>query len=247
MAQEEEFDFWDKELSLTGHFAEFTKKRIDPKVWKEEFPSNYFELLIPMLDKEFPGESPFKVVELGSGPVSNLAYGVEQGMIDVKAVDILADRYRALYQKHDLLDFPVKPIQGCGEDLATLFKRESFHCAFAQNALDHTHDIVLSFNNLVSLVKKGGFIILQHAVREGSFQNWSPSHRWDLELSGDGFVAYDSEGKEFQLQRQADLEFVLVYYSSFELGRMLNVVFRRRGDCPARSKSGKVRKFFSSR
>ena len=227
VAREEEFKYWDNELALRGQFADNIKKRIDPKLRREEFPIGYLELLMPLLDKEFPGKKPFKVIELGSGPISSLAYGVDQGIIDVAAVDILGDRYGCLYQKYNLLDFPVKPIQGCGEELNTLFGEESFHCAFAQNSLDHVRDIVSSFNNLVSIVKKKGFIILQHAVREGTHQKWSSGHQWDLEMTKNGFVALNSRGKEIRLQQQASLEFMVIYYSSFELDRWLNIVFRK--------------------
>lgn len=226
-AQNEELSFWDNELSLKGHYAEYTKRRIDPEQRKEEFPSSLFEPLMPLLEQKFPNSKPFKVIELGSGPISSLAYGVDKGLIEVTAVDILADEYKALYEKYGLLDFPIKPIQGRGETLAELFQKESFHCAHIRNALDHTQDIVRSFNNVVSLVKRNGYIILLHSVREGSLQKWSESHRWDLELTVNGLVAFNREGQEFQLQRNCNLEFSHVSYSSVELERWLDIVFKR--------------------
>ncbi|OGW37108.1 MAG: hypothetical protein A2Y97_02405 [Nitrospirae bacterium RBG_13_39_12] len=224
----EELNFWDTELSLKGKFGEFTKKRIDPKQRKEEFPTLIFDAVLPLLDEHFGASGrPFKCVELGSGPLSNLAYGVDAGLIDVTAVDILAEGYGHLYEKYNLLDYPVKPISGSGEVLTDLFEGETFHCAYARNSLDHTQDILLSFKNLVSLVKRNGYIILQHFVREGSRSDWNNTHQWDLELTANGFVAFNSKGEEFQLQKGCNVEFSYVFYRSVEIDRWMDIVLKK--------------------
>lgn len=223
----EELAFWDSELSLKGRFAEFTKKRIDHKQRKEEFPTGVFDATVPLLEQHFGAKRPFKCIELGSGPLSNLAYGVDTGLLDVTAVDVLADDYKYLYEKYGLLDFPIKPVPGGGETLADLFEKESFHYAYARNALDHTEDIVLSFRNLVSLTKKNGYIILQHFVREGSKNDWSDTHQWDIELTSNGLVAFNSRGQEFSLQKDCSLEFSMVSYRSVEFDRWLEIVLKR--------------------
>ena len=228
ISDSEELKFWDQELSQEGQFPEFMKKRVDPQLWHKEYPFTLIDPLISLMEKEFPEEAPYKFIELGSGPLSSLAYGVDKGIIKVDAVDILADEYVNLYKKHGILDFPIKPIQGSGERLHELYPRESFHCAYVRNALDHTQDIVLSFKNLVSRVKKNGFIILSHSVREGSSQNWSEAHKWDLELTDNGFVAFDSKGREFQLQKGNEVEYMHIYYDSVHLTRWMNIIFRKR-------------------
>ncbi len=223
----EEISFWDRELSLEGEYKDFIMKRIDPVRRREEYPSGIFDRLTTILDGRFPGSRPFKVIELGSGPLSTLAHGVDKGDIEVHAVDILADSYADLYKKYNLLDFPVKPVSGTGESLSEIFERASFHCAYVRNALDHTFDIVRSFNNLVSLVKKGGYIVLQHNVREGSGGNWKGIHGWDLDFNEHGLIASNSIGQEFRLQQNADMELSIVHYSSIELDRWVECVFKK--------------------
>lgn len=164
---------------------------------------------------------------MGSGPVSNLAYGVDAGLLDVTAVDVLAEKYTSLYKKYDLLHYPIKPIAGSGETLVSLFGKETFHCSYARNSLDHTRDIVYSFQNLVSLTKKNGYVILEHAVREGSKNNWSDSHQWDLELTSNGLVAFNSRGREFPLMKECGVEFSIVSYRSIEFDRWMNIVLRK--------------------
>jgi len=61
--------FWDRELSLEGEFKDFIMKRIDPVKRREEYPSGYFDRFMTILDRRFPGSRPFKVIELGSGPL----------------------------------------------------------------------------------------------------------------------------------------------------------------------------------
>jgi len=224
----EELHFWDMELSLKGKFEEFTRRRINPDQRKGEFPNLLFDAVLPLLDQHFGASGrPFKCIELGSGPLSNLAYGVDAGLIDVTAVDILAEGYRHLYEKYNLSDYPIKPISGSGESLTDLFGKETFHCAYARNSLDHTQDILLSFRNLVSLIKKDGYIILQHFVREGSKSDWDHSHQWDLELTTNGVVAFNSKGQEFQLQKSCTIEFSFVLYRSLEMDRWMDIVFKK--------------------
>lgn len=227
VSESEEFIFWDRELSMQGEFAEFTKKRINMNTRHEEYPSGLIDPLFPLMEKYFPDETPYKVIELGSGPLSTLGHGVDKGVLDVMAVDPLADEFGMLYKKHKVTDFPIKPVRGSGETLDELFPNESFHLAYVRNALDHTVDIMLSLKNLVRTVKTNGFIILSHIVREGSRENWSEAHQWDLELTSNGLVAFDPNGGEFQLQKSNDLEFVHVYYESVYLSRWMNTIFKK--------------------
>lgn len=226
-ARNEELDFWERELSLQGDFGHILKKRIERASRKEEFPVTIFDAIVPRLQEKFPGQKPFKCIELGSGPLSNLAYGVDAGILDVVAVDSLAEEYARLYKKYGLLDYPIKPVRGDGESLSGLFAGGSFHCAYVRNALDHTQDIMLSFRNLVSLVMKDGYVVLQHTLREGSRQNWSDAHGWDLEMDSDGLIAINSTGEKFCLQKDAPVEFSLIYYSAVEMDRWMDVVFKK--------------------
>jgi hypothetical protein len=225
----EELTFWDQELSLTGEYSDQIKKSMDPDLWHEAYPFSLINPLLPLMEKEFPEEAPFRFIEIGSGPLSTLAYGAGKGIIKVEAVDVLADQYHMLYRKHGISDYPIKPVQGSGETLHELYPKESFHCAYVRNALDHTQDIMLSFRNIVSAVKANGFIILSHFVREGSNENWSDAHKWDLELTSNGFMAFDSRGEEYHLQKNNNVEFVHVYYDSIYLNRWMNVIFKKTG------------------
>jgi SAM-dependent methyltransferase len=151
----------------------------------------------------------------------------DRGWLEVTAVDILADAYEDLYRKYCLLEFPIKPIRGSGESLSEMFDGESFHCAYVRNALDHTHDIMRSFHNLVGLVRRGGYLILQHIVREGSKENWSGIHGWDIDLSTNGLIAYVSKGQEYRLLQDSDLEFSFVHYNCAELNGWVECVFKK--------------------
>lgn len=201
--EKEEMHFWDKELSLKGKFTKYIMRRLDPKLRKEDFPEKLLELSF----RSFSGEQPYQVLELGSGPLSTLAYGVDIGLIEVVAIDPLADAYASLYKKYNIMNFPIKPIQGAGEALNISKK---FHCAFAINSLDHTTDIVKSFNNLVMSVRMGGCVILQHHIKEGSYQRWSESHKWDLDVDNDQLIANDRNGNKYILTTNLKIVFLNV-------------------------------------
>src|SRR5262245_23716616 len=174
----EELGFWEGELTGKGKHPQEIARRLDPGRRRDVFPALLADPLLPMLRKRFGLTGPARCVEVGSGPLSTLAWGVEAGLVDVTAVDVLALEYAALLERHGVRS-PVRPVPGTGEGLLEMFPEQSFCLAFANNALDHTDDAPRTFDNLVRLTRPDGAIVLQHHLQEGTRQEWSPSHKWN--------------------------------------------------------------------
>jgi SAM-dependent methyltransferase len=220
--QEEEIAFWRHELRGNGIYPEVVKTRLSAELRYSEYPLALFMRLERELEKR-----PLKVLEVGSGPLSTLAYGVTTGQLDVVAIDVLAKQYKLLLE--DLkIRYPVVPIAVAGEVLGNEFEPNSFDCAFARNSLDHTRDLSLTFQNMCRLVRPGGYIYLNHAVREGSFNKWSPSHVWDLDLGQNGgIIASRQGGPWLEVSRDLGLTTEYLVYSGSRFGRVLEIAFRK--------------------
>ncbi len=222
----EELGYWEHEFAGNGTNAAETKKRLDPARRHESFPP-LVATLLPVLRQAFASSGPLPCFELGSGPMSTLAHGVETGQLAVTAVDVLADHYAELLRRHGL-DYPVRPVRGAGETLLEQFPGRTFPLVYASNSLDHTDDLPRAFDNLVRLTAPGGVLVLQHHLTEGSHRNWSDSHHWDLDLGNRGLRATHRTGGGHELGQRADLEVVYLCYRSYALDGWIDVVYRRR-------------------
>lgn len=223
----EELGFWERELALDGKHPEVVRRRLDPATRIEEFPPLLLQHVIPFVQEAFGLDGPARCVEIGSGPLSTLAHGVTAGLLELTAVDVLAEAYVELLRRTGHADFPVRPIAGTAEGLLDVVPEGHFHIAYARNALDHTEDIARSFDALVHALVSGGVLVLEHHLREGTRQEWSDSHNWDLDIQGDALVATGREAERIVLSDRGDLELVYLQHRSDLLDGWIEHVFRR--------------------
>ena len=223
---QEELGFWSEELSLDGNFADVLRGRVEKSRRKEEFPA-FLDPILPILQARFQLTGPARCIEIGSGPLSTLSWGVDAGVLDVTALDVLADEYAVLLERAGIEDFPVRPRNLGAEDICEHYSDESFHLAFARNSLDHTLDVPRAFDNLVRVLRPDGLLVLQHHVNEGSRQNWSDSHQWNLDMVSGPLTATKRSGESFTLFPRADPEPVLVSYRSYVLDGWMDLAFRK--------------------
>jgi SAM-dependent methyltransferase len=122
-------------------------------------------------------QNPEKVLDVGSGVVSILNGLLPQEKIT--AIDPLGEKYKTIfdYAKYNIQ--PPIPIKG--EEVA---HRDEFDIVHMSNALDHTRDPRLVYDNLHRAVKPGGFLILQGFENEGKAQKYQGMHQWDIVVDG---------------------------------------------------------------
>lgn len=139
-----------------------------------------------------------RVLELGSGPVSLLAAGVENGWFDLVAVDPLAREYAAMMERHGL-SFPVRPVTGTGESLPEVVAERSFDFAYSGNAIDHAVDPGLCVRNLARAVRSGGRLVLEGFCHEGTNAGWEGLHQHDLLVEDGHLVHFDRRGRRSEI------------------------------------------------
>ena len=195
-AYHDELGFWRTQL------AEHGRATCDRGRWEAAFPTG----LVPYVDlvRNRHGRTP-RLLELGSGPVSLLAWGVEQGLFDLTAVDPLAGEYERLMRQNGCM-YPVKPVEGFGENLTGLFAPSTFDIAYASNALDHTASPRRCLEELTRVVGDGGVMYFEGFVREGTNAGWQGLHQHDLVPEDGHLVDYARDGSRTVLTEALGLE-----------------------------------------
>lgn len=191
---ESELHYW------SGYLWNHCDRISDPVFREPAFP----KILNTCIEKMHSSGRVIKVLEVGSGPISNLAYGVEQGLFSLTAIDPLAKKYQRLLRDVGL-SYPVKPRKGTGERLVKKFGRDAFDIAYCCNALDHMVSPRRCVSEMHEVVKKGGFILIEAFVREGTFEGWHGLHQHDLVPEENQLIHYDPNGVRTDLTGRLNL------------------------------------------
>jgi SAM-dependent methyltransferase len=190
-----EIEYWDHYLRGRPSFL------FDPATRARAFPKKIREFLQER--SEHAGR--VRVLEVGSGPVSILCAGVYEGIIEVTAVDPLADVYRCMLEVLGIR-FPVRPIRGQGEHLASLLAERLFDLCYSSNALDHSRSPRTCIEQMCGRVRPGGWIVLEGFEREGSHGGWDGLHQHDLFLDSGRLMHEGRTGRRMELTANLPLK-----------------------------------------
>ena len=141
----EEILFWEETL------VKRPPEVSDPKYKEEAFPE-YLRTLASEWRSD--GNKPLRLLEIGSGPVSLLAFGMEQGLFEVTAIDPLASVYDEILSKYGI-SYAIKPQTGYAERLVKSFGQDSFDIVYSSNSLDNTISPKSSLRQMVQVVNPG--------------------------------------------------------------------------------------------
>jgi 2-polyprenyl-3-methyl-5-hydroxy-6-metoxy-1,4-benzoquinol methylase len=183
-----ELEFWDTELGMKGLYAEFMVYRTDPDQQNKIYPWEVQPYIKSLAEKirRLP-----RVLDVGSGPVSMLAFGAHQAWFELISVDPLADKYRKMLRKYHFKQ-DLKLVKGYGEKLTRNFGPDSFDLVWMYNALDHSQSPQKVFAELVNVLRPGGYLIIQGQSREGTAAGWSGLHQHDLYVAAGGKLMCES-------------------------------------------------------
>ena len=158
--------FWERWFALPEADLE---RRLDPGV---DDPA-----VLECLSR-LPGEEA-AVLDVGAGPLSTLGTRAAGKRVRLTAVDPLADCYDETLAKVGVTPL-VRTLRCSGEELLDRFEPASFDIAFAENALDHCVDPLTVIRNMVAVVRRGGFVILNHATDEAEHAGYGSVHQWNF-------------------------------------------------------------------
>jgi len=199
---ETELDFWEKWIATKGgKWPDDYSFRIQFDSVINEQLSNYIKTFFP------PGD--IDILDVGAGPLSCLGKTLNNYVINITAVDALANYYRELR-------FGFKPpviTEYCdSENLNEKFGDNRFHISHARNTLDHSYDPLKAIDQMIRVTKIGGLIITHHEANEALRANWNGFHKWNFYIGKNGFTL-SSKHNIFNINELIKQKVKIVYQS----------------------------------
>jgi SAM-dependent methyltransferase len=169
-----------------------TLQRLSAALCRELYPAFGLEGLAH-------GAAPWRVLDVGCGPVSVLRWGALNGEMTLTGLDPLLEMYAVVRARHGYDALPhircAREIPAFAEDLGELVPDGSFDVIYTQNALDHTREPQLVVSHFARKLAPGGRVVIQVATREGTRQGWDQLHKTDIDLC-DGELVFRHEHSE---------------------------------------------------
>jgi len=167
-----EIEWWRKWFATKGlHWPEDYANRMDPHA---------------ELDRDIkaqihtPKGTRVKLLDVGSGPATSIGKVWTGCMLNVTAVDPLAEAYHQLYTEA-MVTPPIVPIALEGERLTTMFPRDTFDIVHSKNAVDHSHNAPRVVQEMIRVAREGGIVIIYVNENVAKKENNWGFHRWNFE------------------------------------------------------------------
>jgi SAM-dependent methyltransferase len=171
---------------------------------------------------------PVKILEVGAGPFASIGSGHPTRRVEVTATDVLADKYNRILRRRGITP-KVPTVYADAERLSQQFGPATFDLVYAANCIDHTDDALRAIQEMVSVVRPGGYIVMDHFEDEGAHQDYAGLHKWNLK-------AADGKLLLWNLEQRHDVSRILAGSCDVEVssaGSDLHVEIRKREIVPA--------------
>ena len=132
-----------------------------------------------------PAQTEVKILDVGAGPLTYLGKKWGGRHVNITAIDPLADKYDRILAKYQLQPL-VRTQKLAAEDLSQRFPAGTFDLAFARNCLDHAYNPERAVLQMIEVVKRGRYVLLEHKPNEARQQSYTGLHQWNFSVSANG-------------------------------------------------------------
>jgi|SRR5215469_435268 len=169
----EEVSFWDRWFTTRGAaWPEDYRDRQDPGI---ELQANVRRWI------DVPAGEVVQILDVGAGPLTVLGKRWDGRVVQITAVDALADRYNEMLAGAHIE--PLVRTENChSEKLLERFKPDQFDLVHASNTLDHHYDPLRAIAQMLSVVKPGRCIYFKHKTEEAEREDHHGLHQWNFSL-----------------------------------------------------------------
>lgn len=190
-----EVDYSTEQFYWERIYYKYNKLKKHPYCWDSELNrtvySNEMTQILDILSEDFAED--LKLADIGSGPISSFIYKINICKYSITTVDPLAKIYNYINFKYNPT-YPLKCIEGTGEQLTELFSGKNYHLVLTQNAIDHSIHPLNFMNNLFYILKPKGFLYLCGYIDVGKETNWIGLHQHNISIDGDDLIWSNRSG-----------------------------------------------------
>lgn len=166
-----EIQFWDNYFRYDGlMWPDDYKRRFDPELPLQERPAALIS-----------GDNN-RILDVGAGPLTYLGKKLGGKCLDIIAIDPLADDYRIILDKYKINPIIITD-KLAAEDLSEMFDPDSFDLVFARNCIDHSYNPKKAILEMINVVKRGKYVLLEHKPNEAENENYHGLHQWNFSMN----------------------------------------------------------------
>ncbi len=136
------------------------------------------------------GLAEVRLLDAGSGPLTNLGKALSGVKVEIVPCDPLADVYGWLYDKFDVTP-PVRTRFADVENLSMYFGRDTFDAVHCANALDHSYNPLGGIFEMLKVTHPRGFVQLGHWENEAVHEKYIGLHQWNFTERDGDFVMWN--------------------------------------------------------
>lgn len=186
---ESELGFWDSYFRTKGlQWADYYGLKLDPDLPLQPRPA----ALIPRSLAEV------HILDVGAGPLTYLGKKCAGKHLCITAVDPLADEYDKILDKYQVQPL-IRTKRLAAEDLTKEFPRNTYDLVFARNCIDHAYNPERAILQMIEVVKRGSYVLLEHTPNEADNENYQGLHQWNFSVSSNGDFLISSKSKEVNI------------------------------------------------
>ncbi len=204
---------------LSFHITNFKKNKEKlEQFWKLDYTLNQ------RIKKEIKkiNKKKIRLLDLGCGPFPKSGLHVNDFNIERTLIDPMAEKYDSLLDENNVNTYGQEIINCEAENIKQLYGDKSFEIIFSKNALDHTHNPILSISNLIDLLTEDGAIILEHYISEGEYTNYYGLHQWNFYIENGNF--YISNQDKYLVYNINTLYPLVDIQSYYEEKKIINII-----------------------
>jgi SAM-dependent methyltransferase len=170
-----EINHWKWVLSQLAELPDDIRSDFQNRMSRDRLLQEPLVTLVQSLPK------PWRILDVGCGPLSTIGLRVGNEKIELVGADPLADTYLNL-----LTDAGISPncqlIQTDCSDLAQRFAEQPFSITCSINALDHATDPLGVVHQMAAVTSTNGYLFLRHAENEGIRERYQGLHQWNFSI-----------------------------------------------------------------
>lgn len=133
---------------------------------------------------------PVRILEVGAGPIASVRFSHPKRRLQITATDVLAEEYNRILHRRRITP-PIRTIYADAERLTTQFGANAFDLVYAANCIDHMRDPLTAIQEMVSVVRPGGYVVMDHMIDEGAHQDYAGLHQWNLRAENGRLILWN--------------------------------------------------------